>query len=147
MLDLHNILRECYSYTLLYQQAYEVMRAKPPEEHTNVCMHLYLQQGANERRYNLPIVNEIAAIVPGDDSTDIRADRDIILRLQDGGLHCISNFNPSYLPLHYMLLFPTGQEGWHLDISLIAVGRCPHHSKKVTRLSGMPIVCTHVLHK
>ena len=78
-------------------------------------------------------MDEVAAIVPGDGSADVGADRDIILRLQGGGLHYISKFNPFYLPLHYVLLFPTGQEGWHLDIPLIAVGRCPHHSKKVTQ--------------
>ena len=109
------------------------MRAKLPEEHTDVCIHLYLQQGADERRYNLLTMDEIAAIVPGDGSADVRADRAIILRLQGGGFHRISNLNPSYLPLHYVLLFPTGQEGWHLDIPLIAVGRRPHHSKKVTQ--------------
>ena len=126
-------LGEHHPYAPLYQQAYEIMRAKPPEEHTDVHIYLYLQQDADERRYNLPTVDEIAAIVPGDGSADVRADRDIILRFQGGDLHCISNLNPSYLPLHYVLLFPTGQEGWHLDIPLIAVSRHPHHSKKVTQ--------------
>ena len=98
-------------------------------------MRLHLQQGNDARRYNLPTMDEIAAIVPGDGSQDVRAHRDIVLRLQGGGLRRISNLHPSYLPLHYVLFFPHGEEGWHLDIPLQEVrhGR-PHRSKKVTQL-------------
>ena len=31
----------------------------------------------------------------------------------------ISETHPSYDPLHYVLLFPKGDDGWHIDISLI----------------------------
>ena len=98
-------------------------------------MRLHLQQGIDARRYNLPTVDEIAAIVPGDGSQNVRVDRDIVLRLQGGGLHRISNLHPAYLPLHYVLFFPHGDEGWHLDIPLQDVNnRRPHRSKKVTQL-------------
>ena len=98
-------------------------------------MRLHLQQAADARRYNLPTVEEIAAVVPGDGSENVRAHRDIILRLQGGGLRRISNLHPSYLPLHYVLFFPHGEEGWHLDIPLqLPNGNAPHRSKKVTQL-------------
>ena len=134
LLDLHQLLTKHHPYAPLYQQAYEVMRAKPPEQHTDVYMHLHFQQGDDGRRYNLPTVDEISAIVPGDGSKSVRVDIDIILCLQGGGLHHISNLHPPYLPLHYVLLFPNGQEGWHLDIPLRATGNRPHHSKKVTQI-------------
>ncbi|KAI6138303.1 hypothetical protein BKA82DRAFT_15394 [Pisolithus tinctorius] len=134
LLDLHNTLTEYHPYAPIYHQAYEIMRVKPPEEHTDVCMCIYLQQGADERRYNLPTVDEISAIVPGDGSQNVRLDRDIILHLQGGGLHHISNLHPSYLPLHYVLLFPDGQEGWNLDIPLQGGGRHQNCSKKVTQI-------------
>ncbi|KIK21159.1 hypothetical protein PISMIDRAFT_655460 [Pisolithus microcarpus 441] len=133
LLDLHTTLREHHPYAAVYQQAHAIMQAKPPEQHTDVCMCLYLQQGTDGRRYNLPTVDEIAAIVPGDGSGIVRKDRDIILHLQGGGLHHISNLHPSYLPLHYVLLFPHGQEGWHLDIPLQVAGGGNHCSKKVTQ--------------
>ncbi|KIK20564.1 hypothetical protein PISMIDRAFT_105502 [Pisolithus microcarpus 441] len=133
LLDLHTTLREHHPYAAVYQQAHAIMQAKPPEQHTDVCMRLYLQQGTDGRRYNLPTVDEIAAIVPGDGSEIVRKDRDIILHLQGGGLRCISNLHPSYLPLHYVLLFPHGQEGWHLDIPLQVAGGGNHRSKKVTQ--------------
>ena len=97
-------------------------------------MRIHLQQGADARRYNLPTVEEIAAIVPGDGSQATGVDRDIIVHLQGGGLCCISNLHPSYLPLHYVLFFPRGKEGWHLDIPLQLQNGHPHHSKKVTQL-------------
>ena len=80
-------------------------------------------------------MDEIAAIVPGDGSQDIRMDCDIVLRLQGGGLCHISNLHPSYLPLHYVLFFPRGEEGWHLNIPLQDINNHhPHHPKKVTQL-------------
>ena len=98
-------------------------------------MRLHLQQGNNARRYNLPTMDEIAAIVPGDGSQNVRVDRDIVLRLQGGGLRHISNLHPTYLPLHYVLFFPHGEEGWHLDIPLQDINnRCSNCSKKVTQL-------------
>ena len=97
-------------------------------------MSLHLQQGNDPRRYNLPTVEEIAAIVPGDGSQAVRVDRDIVLCLQGGGLRRISNLHPSYLPLHYVLFFPHGEQGWHLDIPLQDAHGRPHRSKKVTQL-------------
>jgi hypothetical protein len=47
-----------------------------------------------------------------------------------GGLHHISNLHPFYLPLHYVLLFPNGEVGWHLDIPLQQQNGHQHCSKK-----------------
>ena len=152
LLDLHNTLRERHPYAPLYKQAYEIMRvsghyllqiksthcnviqAKPPEEHTDVCVRLHLQQDADARRYNLPTVKEIAAVVPDDGSQHVRADCDIVVRLQGGGLRHISNLHPSYPSLHYVLFFPHGEEGWHLNTPLQDAHRNPQRSKKVTQL-------------
>ena len=81
-------------------------------------MRLHLQQAADARRYNLPTVEKIAVVVPGDGLENVKMDHDIILRLQGGGLCWISNLHPLYLPLHYVLFFPHGEEGWHLNILL-----------------------------
>ena len=100
----------------------------------DVHMRIHLQQGADARRYNLPTVEEIAAIVLGDGSQATGVDHDIIVHLQGGGLCCISNLHPFYLPLHYVLFFPRGEEGWHLNIHLQLQNGRPHCSKKVTQL-------------
>ena len=75
-----------------------------------MCIHL--QQPNNARHYNLPTVDEIAAIVPGDGSYHVRADHDIVV----------------------CLFFLHGEEGWHLNIPLQQLHENPHCFKKVTQI-------------
>ena len=98
-------------------------------------MWIHLQQGTDARQYNLPTVDEIAAIIPEDGSNpNVKTHHDIVVCLQDGGLHQISNLHPSYLPLHYVLLFSHGEEGWHLDIPSQNANGNSLCFKKVTQL-------------
>jgi hypothetical protein len=94
------------------------MNEKPLEEQANVQALITLQAGADRRRYNLPTVEEVAAIIPGHSSEDVQQHRDIVLRLKGGGLQRISHLHPLYSPLHYVLLFPHGDQGWHKDMTL-----------------------------
>jgi hypothetical protein len=59
------------------------------------------------------------AIMIGDGHEIELSNRNIVLNLHDGTLQRISELHPSYDPLQYMLLFPNGDDGWHLDIPLI----------------------------
>ena len=71
---------------------------------------------ADRRRYNLPTVEEIAAVIPGD-GTERRSDhRDIVVRLRGGSLKRISHLHQSYSTLHYTMLFPQGESGFHPGI-------------------------------
>ncbi|KAG2743999.1 hypothetical protein P692DRAFT_201722527, partial [Suillus brevipes Sb2] len=65
-----------------------------------------------KRRYNLPTVSGIAAIVPGD-GTQATDSRDIILHRRTGALQRISDGHGSYASLHCVLFFPYGKDGWH----------------------------------
>ena len=94
------------------------MNEKPPGEQHHICIIL-TTNGMDPRRYNLPNdSNEIAAIIPGNGSEDVKKDRDIVLHWQDGRLEEISNLHPLYAPLHYVLLFPSGEYGWHPRIPI-----------------------------
>jgi len=68
----------------------------------------------------LPTVDKVAAIVPGDGDEHVSEHREIILRLkapaQGSHLKRISHLNPLYSPLHYVLLFPNGEQGWYTQI-------------------------------
>ena len=64
----------------------------------------------------LPANDEVAAIIPGDGSEEHSNHHDIILRLRGGGLQRISHLHPSYSTLHYVVLFPNGEDGWHPEI-------------------------------
>jgi hypothetical protein len=83
-------------------------------------LKLVIDPGKDQRRYNLPTVNEVMAIIP-DEWSDPSV-RDVILfhRNEDGSLsqsfERISRSHPSYLPLHYVLLFPHGSPGWHFNM-------------------------------
>lgn len=39
-----------------------------------------------------------------------------MLRLREGGLQFITDTNPLYDPLHYVLMFPFGDHGWTYDM-------------------------------
>ncbi|KAG2738487.1 hypothetical protein P692DRAFT_201906832 [Suillus brevipes Sb2] len=132
--NLHDMLYRNHPYAPLYKQAYQVMREKALEEQTDVRARIHFRQGTDGRRYNVPTADEIAVIIPGDGSEEVSDKRDIILRLQGGELKRISQLSHAYSTLHYVLLFPSGEEGWHLDIPLNVNQQGNRRAKKVTQL-------------
>ena len=114
---IQGVLHQSHPYVELYKQAYQIIREKPAEEQDTVVIRLRAERHQDLRRYNLPTANdEVAAIIPGDGSEERSDHRDIILRLRGGGLKRISHLHPSYSTLHYVLLFPHGEDGWHKEI-------------------------------
>ena len=75
-----------------------------------------LQQ--NQRTHNLPTAEEIAVIIPEDGVHHALDNRDVVLRARGGRLERISQNSPSYAALHYVLLFPKGENGWHPRIPI-----------------------------
>jgi hypothetical protein len=67
--------------------------------------------------YNMPTSDQIAAVVPvrqvGAASTSTR---DLILCLHDGSVQFISDMHQFYDALHYVLMFPHGDRGWHEEL-------------------------------
>jgi Helitron helicase-like domain at N-terminus len=118
MTDLQAMMHETHPYVPLYKQAFQIMRAKPPEQHQKVIVKLHMDKNADGRRYNLPTADEIAAIIPGDGLEERSDHRDIVIRLMGGGLKRISHLHPGYSTLHYTMLFPRGEEGYHTEIPL-----------------------------
>jgi hypothetical protein len=120
MTELQAMFHDVHPYVPLYKQAYQIMMEKPPEEQANIHARIVLQPSADSRRYNLPTADEVAAIIPGSGEEEVDQHREIILRLktpaQGGSLKRISHLNPLYSPLHYVLLFPHGDQGWHTQI-------------------------------
>src|SRR5450759_1619357 len=72
-------------------------------------------KGQDARRYNLPTASEVAAIIPGDEMEQVDK-RDIVVYVNGGGVCHISDANEAYIPLHFVLLFPYGEAGWHPGI-------------------------------
>ena len=87
----------------------------------NPRLELIMEQGSDQRRTNLPTSDEIGLIVP--DEYEGRSFRDIVLaqRREDGSipyLQSVHHANPAYLPLHYVLFYPSGQPGWHWSLRM-----------------------------
>jgi len=72
------------------------------------------------RRYNVLTVDEVATLMVGDGSEAI--DRcDVVVVQQAGPFQCIFELHVGYMALHYPLLFPYGEDGWHPNILLNGV--------------------------
>ena len=103
----------------------------------NPQMRLILQSGADRRRENLPTATELAGIL-SDEFTD-ESRRDILLAVREPGrngpqLHRVAVTHAAYMPLHYVLLFPYGEHGWHYTLQL----RDARRTRQRTRLEQRP---------
>ena len=69
----------------------------------------------DRRRYNLPTAaGEVAALLPGEPMAE---PRDIVIQHRSNRLQRIAESNAAYDPLHFPLMFPHGETGWHLQIA------------------------------
>ncbi|KAK0441484.1 uncharacterized protein EV420DRAFT_1623013 [Desarmillaria tabescens] len=66
MSQLQDLLHDINPYVALYH--------KPHEEYPNIEVQLHVGDGTDGRRYNLPTVDELAAIIPGDGSEPVKND-------------------------------------------------------------------------
>ena len=64
----------------------------------------------DSRRYNAPTAQEIAVILQNDGYGEEVASRNIVLYAGKGGLQHITETHRAYDTLHYVLLFPLGEE-------------------------------------
>ncbi|CAI0476116.1 unnamed protein product [Linum tenue] len=82
--------------------------------------------GAREpnRQYDLPTGTELAGLVPGDFVAD-KEDRDIIIDHRTEGLKRITSLNPRFDALHFPVLFPYGEDGFHTKIPYDTVHTSP----------------------
>ena len=79
-------------------------------------MWLILEAGINWRYKNLPISNEVAIIILN--KYNNASFRNIMLTERcvpnkQPYYCCINLIHAVYMPLHYVLLFPRGDTGWH----------------------------------
>ncbi|CAL1353065.1 unnamed protein product [Linum trigynum] len=72
----------------------------------------------------LPTGMEVAELVTGD-FTAVRGNRDIIVDHQAEGLRRITNLNPKFEALHFPLLFPYGEDGFHPMIKYYGLNTQP----------------------
>ena len=122
--QLLEMLHQCNPFITIYRTVHEHMQQaimgqtlEEVEILLNARMQLIVAEGADKRRYNIPIANEVAIIIP--DEYDLAGHRDIILACRNTERYdIISTGHAAYIPLHYVLLFPHGDHGWHWALTL-----------------------------
>ena len=82
----------------------------------------------DKRRYNAPGGGDVAGIMPGTGHDPDVCGRHIRVRARDVGnstgryMSAISDLHAAYDPLHFVLLHPRGEPGWHTSIRKAATG-------------------------
>ncbi|XP_018462957.1 uncharacterized protein LOC108834093 [Raphanus sativus] len=86
-------------------------------ESMNVKVRLISGRSTDPNTYNMPTCSEVAALLVGDIDEEFEA-RDIVVETKSRDLARISELHPAYLPLQYPILFPYGEDGYHIDLHL-----------------------------
>ncbi|CAN1326885.1 ATP-dependent DNA helicase PIF1 [Linum perenne] len=103
MLDEHNVL------TQSFRRVRDALR-QPNSE--SLRLRISGTRVPNDRRYELPSGTDLAGLIPGDFEPD-HEERDIIVNNRSTGLTRITSLNPLFDSLHFPLLFPYGNDGFH----------------------------------
>ncbi|CAN1250928.1 ATP-dependent DNA helicase PIF1 [Linum perenne] len=99
-------------YNVLTQSFRRVRDALQLPENENLRLRISGSRVENDRRYELPTGTDLAGLIPGDFEPD-HGDRDIIVSNKSTGLTRITSLNPLFDSLHFPLLFPYGNDGYH----------------------------------
>ncbi|CAI0422148.1 unnamed protein product [Linum tenue] len=82
---------------------------------TNMRLRIVGARDTTNRQYDLPTGSELAGLIPGDFVPD-KGERDIIIDHRSEGLKIITSVNPKFDALHFPVLFPYGEDGFHVKI-------------------------------
>ncbi len=113
MQSLQTMLHACNPYASIYRMAAEWLQGGAIE----LSLRLVNNRRTDLRRYNAPTANKVGTLMVGGDVDEADA-HDIVIRSTNGYFQCISPLHSAYAPLHYVLLFPDGHNGWHDSIPL-----------------------------
>lgn len=80
----------------------------------NVRLRLIGRRKTDGRTYNLPSVDEVAALIVGDVGSYDK--RDLVIEYKNGVLKRINELHPAYIPMQYPILFPKAEDGYTVDI-------------------------------
>ncbi|CAN0924949.1 ATP-dependent DNA helicase PIF4 [Linum grandiflorum] len=94
-----------------------------PANH-NLRLRIAGSRVERDRMYELPSGTELAGLIPGD-FAPTQDDRDIIVNNKTTGLCRITSLNPLFDSLHFPMLFPYGNDGYHNRIRYNPAHRDP----------------------
>jgi len=106
MFDMNN------SVAKLFRMARDRLSAPDNKE---VHIRLIGTRSNDSRQYTTPTATEIAGLIVGDFG-ESNGRRDIVIEHKTDGLQRIKEYHPKFMAMQYPLLFPYGEDGFHLDI-------------------------------
>ncbi|XP_030850990.1 uncharacterized protein LOC754317 [Strongylocentrotus purpuratus] len=114
METIQHIIEETSPYAAAYkcmkQVEDEQMQTSDPQTPVP-SVKMIFKRGSDQRRYNLPTVDEVAAVFVGEDGMP-PDQRDFAVYPKNHHLHNISCLSANIDPMTYPLLFPRGDLGW-----------------------------------
>ena len=114
-------LREVNPYIDSLKYAKEIMRDLP-----NAKVFIDPDRrptGEHARQFNAPLANEVSVIIPTTTNSETERNvmsRHIVLNKRSGdrNIQIVSESHRSYDSLQYVLFFPRGDDGWHLQLQM-----------------------------
>ncbi|XP_029643523.1 uncharacterized protein LOC115217944 [Octopus sinensis] len=110
---LQMMLHQTHPYVREFKNAMDTLDSQP---HLKLVIHAdKTPAGEHPGRFNAPTTNEVAALMVD----EVHGNRDIILRHRDEDVTFVSELHRCYDCLQYPLLFPHGEDGYHLEIQKV----------------------------
>lgn len=136
------MLMECNPHIQMYMCAMERLRTTSTSETIllNPQMRLVVEKGADKRRENLPTANEIGVLIPNEYTDPSFCDILLAVREPAGGprqglqLQRIPISHLSYMPFHYILLFPNGKNEWGWSLTIQQTDRYSNPARMTQRI-------------
>ncbi|KAJ4830519.1 hypothetical protein Tsubulata_029215, partial [Turnera subulata] len=85
------------------------------DEWMPVKLRMVASRNTNMSPYNMPTCEEIDGLIVGD-FHNLENGRDIIIEHRTDKLQRINILHPSFMSMRYPILFPYGEDGFHLEI-------------------------------
>jgi hypothetical protein len=121
VMDAHNKLVQSFRMVRDYIQS---------NQNASVSLRLFRGRVQDPRTYNVPDVDEIAALIVGDIG-DGEDGRDIVVHARDGYMQRLHETHAKYIPLQYPLLFPFGEDQYQEKIELNSLTSSSSEKKRV----------------
>ncbi|OAD68566.1 hypothetical protein PHYBLDRAFT_172987 [Phycomyces blakesleeanus NRRL 1555(-)] len=112
---IQSILMETNPFVHLFRTMDQISREKG--QSIDLTLRLVAEGPRDQRRYNAPTASEIAVLIMNNEEG---TSRDIVLHTRANFQQNINEYHQSYDALHYVLLFPHGEDGWTIDASSLS---------------------------
>ena len=126
LLPLQNMLHHHNPYVQRFKSTMQLAREQGGLPEARLVLGASHNSRSDPRRYNTPTAAEVAGFFPGGEEEAVGSKQDIIVHMHGGGVQYLNDLNPAYTPLHFVLLFPRGEPGWHPAIRK----HSPAHSQR-----------------